>query len=80
MEPRMDVQIIGLTSGFVLIAIALVKMAIEHRSDVLHGPYLNQKNRGRFWPMHRRRSVDTALDRFRLLEAMRRDQLAFGAC
>jgi len=76
----MDIQIIGLTSGFVLVAIALVKMAIEHRSDVLHGPYLNQKTRGRFWPRHHRRSVDIALDRFRLLEGMRQHQLASGAC
>ena len=76
----MDIQIIGLAGGFVLIAIALAEMAIEHRSDVLHGPYLNQKHRGRFWPKLRSPSVDTALDRFRSLEEMRQDQLASGAC
>jgi hypothetical protein len=76
----MEIQIIGLAGGFVLIAIALVKMAIEHRSDVLHGPYLDQKNRARFLRRRRWRSVDTALDRFRSLEAIRQDQLAFGAC
>jgi hypothetical protein len=78
----MEIQMIGLAGGFALIAIALVKMAIEHRSDVLHGPYLNenQRNRARLWPRRRWGSVDIALDRFRLLEAMRQDQLASGAC
>jgi hypothetical protein len=76
----MEIQIIGLAGGFVLIAIALVKMAMEHRSDVLHGPYLDPKNRARFWPNRRWRSVETALHRFRSLEAIRQDQLASGAC
>jgi hypothetical protein len=75
----MDIQVIGL-AGFVLIATALVKMTIEHRSDVLYGPFLDQKNRAHFWPRLRWRSVDIALDRFRSLEAMRQDQLASGAC
>ena len=78
----MENQIIGLACGFILIAIALVKMALEHRSDVLHGPYLNQgqKGRVRVWPGRGWRSVDTALHRFRLLETMRQYQLASGAC
>jgi hypothetical protein len=78
----MEIQIIGLAGGFALIAIALVKMVIARRSDVLHGPYLNEgrKNRAHFWPRRRWRSVDIALDRFRLLEAMRQVQLASGAC
>ena len=76
----MEIQLIGLAGGFVLIAIALVKMAIEHRSDVLHGPYLHHQNRARFWPRRRWGSVDTALARFRSLEAIRQDQLASSAC
>jgi hypothetical protein len=79
----MELQIIGLAAGgFALIAIALVRMAVARRSDVLHGPYLNEgrKNRAHFWPRRRWRSVDIALDRFRLLEAMRQDQLASAAC
>ena len=76
----MEIQIIGFAGGFVLSAIALVKMAIEHRSDILHGPYLEHQNRARFLPRRRWRSVDTALDRFRSLEAIRQDQLASGAC
>ena len=78
----METQIIGLACGFILIAIALVKMALEQRSDVLHGPYLNQgqKGRARVWPKRGWRSVDTALHRFRMLEAMRQHQLAPVAC
>jgi hypothetical protein len=78
----MEIEIIGLAGGSILVAIALVKMALEHRSDVLHGPYLieGQKSRARSRPRRGWRSVDTALDRFRLLEAMRQDQLASGAC
>jgi hypothetical protein len=78
----METDIIGVAGGFILIAIALVKMGLKHRSDVLHGPYLNQgqKSRTRLWPNRGWRSVDTALHRFRLLEAMRRDQLSAGAC
>lgn len=76
----MEIQLIGLAGGFVLIAIALVKMAIEHRSDVLHGPYLRHQNRARFWPRRRWGSVDTALARFRSLETIRQDQLASSAC
>jgi hypothetical protein len=81
-ELQMETQIIELASGFILIATALVKMGLEHRSDVLHGPYLSQgqKKRARFWPRRGWRSVDIALHRFRMLEAMRQPQLASGAC
>jgi hypothetical protein len=68
---QMNVEILELAS-FALIAIALIRIALERRLDVLHGPYLSPESRP---VMTRRwRSADIALDRLRSLEIMRQQQ------
>ena len=77
----MDAEILGF-AGLALTAVSVARMAFERRLDVLHGPYLDNgsKHRVSFWRRRHWRSVDTALDRLRLLETMRHDQLASGVC
>lgn len=77
----MEIEIVGL-AGFTLIAIALAKMALERRLDVLHGPYLNHglERSVRIPLMRRRRSAERALDRLRSLETIKQYQLASATC
>jgi hypothetical protein len=73
----MDNEILGL-AGLVLIMIAIVRSVSERHLDVLYGPYLHVGPKTRECVPRRWhwRSVDTALDRFRSLEAMRQNRLA----
>jgi len=72
----MNIEILGLV-GFALVAGALARMAYERRLDVLHGAYIQRLTGGRVGLSVKRgrKSVDTALDRFRSLEGARQDQL-----
>ena len=76
----MDIEILRL-AGFALMATALARMAYERRLDVLYGPYILGRARGRvgLFVKRRRKSVQTALDRFRSLECLREHQLASTA-
>ncbi len=73
----MDFEILGLV-GLALVASALARMVHARRLDVLHGPYIQRLAGGRVGLSVKRgrKSVDTALDRFRSLEGARRYQLA----
>jgi hypothetical protein len=73
----MDIEILGFI-GFALLAASLARMLDERRLDVLYGPYLKGRAGGPagLSIKQRRKSADTALDRFRSLEGSRRYQLA----
>ena len=74
----MEIEIAGF-AGFVLISIALAKIALERRLDVLHGPYVKgglENGRSVISLKPRWRSADRALDRLRSLENMRQYQLS----
>ena len=73
----MDIEILGL-AGVALIAIALAKILIERRLDVLHGPYLHGGPRLSLnW---HRRSADAALHRLRSLESVKHYRLVSSPC
>jgi hypothetical protein len=73
----MDIEIIGF-AGFAVVAGALARTVYARRLDVLHGPYIQRLAEGPVGLSVKRgrKSVETALDRFRSLEGARQDHLA----
>ena len=72
--PRMDIVILGLLS-FSIAAIVFATIAYQRRMDVLYGPYIQARARGRslkrLW-----RPASVAIDRLRALENHRMIYLA----
>ena len=75
----MDIQTLGIL-GFIFAATALARIVYERRSDVLSGPYIHGRAKGRSW-IRLWQPASLAIDRMFALEGPKMIYPAsFGGC